>query len=54
MTNLKDFVKQALEKKQAQQNTDHNDTPDVNTAAKKTVAPVVAAKPVKKSSGRGR
>ena len=54
MPNLKDLVKQALEKKQSQQHSDQNDAPDVNSSAKKPPAPVVVAKPVKKSSGRGR
>ena len=47
-------LKQALEKKHANQHPDAKDSKDDDKAKKKPTTPVVAAKPVKKVSGRGR
>jgi hypothetical protein len=53
MASLKDLVKQALEKKQAEQNITHTDlTVDTGKGAPK--GKVTSNKPTKKSAGRGR
>jgi hypothetical protein len=53
MASLKDLVKQALEKKQAEQ---HGTTADltVDTGKAKPKQQVTTNKPTKKSAGRGR
>lgn len=53
MASLKDLVKQALEKKQAEQ---HGTTTDltVDTNKAKPKGQVASNKPAKKSAGRGR
>lgn len=53
MASFKDLVKQALEKKQAEQHgTNTNYT--VDTSKSKPKGKVTSTKPVKKSVGRGR
>lgn len=47
-------LKQALEKKHANQHPDAKDSKDDDKAKKKPTAPAIAAKPIKKVSGRGR
>jgi hypothetical protein len=53
MANLKDLVKAALEKKQAEQGTTNTDL-TVDTGKSKPKGQVASNKPAKKSAGRGR
>ena len=53
MASLKDVVKAALEKKQAQQNQTNQDLA-VDTGKSAPKQPVTLNKPAKKSAGRGR
>ena len=53
MANLKDLVKQALEKKQAEQQGNNTDL-TVDTGKAKPKGQVSSNKPAKKSAGRGR
>jgi len=53
MASLKDLVKQALEKKQAEQGGGNQDL-TVDTGKSKPKGQVASNKPAKKSAGRGR
>jgi hypothetical protein len=53
MASLKDLVKQALEKKQAEQHGTNTDL-TVDTGKSKPKQQVTTNKPTKKSAGRGR
>lgn len=53
MASLKDLVKQALEKKQAEQHSANTDL-TVDTGKAKPKGQVTTNKPTKKSAGRGR
>ncbi len=54
MANLKDLVKQALEKKQAEQTQVKTDSKSATGSAPGVQSQVVSNKPAKKSAGRGR
>ena len=54
MANLKDLVKQALEKKQAEQTQVKTDGKVATSNAPGVQSQVVSNKPTKKSAGRGR
>lgn len=54
MTKLTDLLKNALAKKQGQHHIEHNDEAKVEIKSKSKPAKIIASKPQKKVTGRGR